>query len=70
MHTCPSAATLPRFATDSLDGAAFAAAEKHIDDCDLCRSRLERLSQNDAEAEAAVPSLPSEASATNPRLRD
>ena len=43
MSLCPSAATIARFVTDPLEGTAFASLEEHIEGCDGCRARLDRL---------------------------
>jgi tetratricopeptide (TPR) repeat protein len=56
MNSCPSAATLARFVTDSLGGPAYAAIEEHIEACPECQAELERLAVNDRKREA--PSFP------------
>ena len=58
MFACPSTATLARWTTDALDGPAFASLAEHIDACDGCRAKLDRLRRNDAEMEKATPALP------------
>lgn len=66
MAVCPSAATLARWGIDTLDGFTFAAVEEHIERCEDCRARLERLDRNGKELGGSATTLP--ASGQPPRI--
>ena len=59
MSACPSVATIARLATDSFQGQVPVLLEEHIESCDACQLKLERLRRNDLGTDGALPSLPS-----------
>jgi tetratricopeptide (TPR) repeat protein len=57
MIECPSAATLARLGSDSLQDETLSALEDHIQGCPDCQAELDRLVQNDS-GEWSIPGLP------------
>ena len=60
MSTCPSHETLARLGHDSLDGAAWAAVEAHVQHCAECVGSLEKLAAHGTATAPASASLPPE----------
>ena len=54
----PSVATIAQLATDSFQGQVPIPLEEHIESCDACQFKLERLRHNDLGTDGASPSLP------------
>ena len=60
MSFCPSDETLVRLGHDSLDGAAWAAVEAHVQHCERCVGTLEKLVSDNTATAAPPASLPAE----------
>jgi len=60
MSTCPSHETLARLGHDSLEGAAWAAVEAHVQHCAECVGSLEKLAAHGTATAPASASLPPE----------
>ncbi len=58
MSACPSVATIARLATDSFQGQVPVLLEQHVEGCQACQLKLERLRRNDLETDGSSPPLP------------